>query len=55
MRGYAATVRPTASAGRFQELVDLLAEGGYTSVVATDSDGRSSFDAADVPPTGGAR
>ena len=24
-------------------------------VVATDSDGRSSFDAADVPPTGGAR
>jgi len=38
MRGYAATVRPTASAGRFQELVDLLAEGGYTSVVATDSD-----------------
>ncbi|GAB2868549.1 bifunctional MaoC family dehydratase N-terminal/OB-fold nucleic acid binding domain-containing protein [Nocardioides pacificus] len=41
MRGYAATVRPAAStgaAGAFQELVDLLAEGGYTSVVATDSD-----------------
>ena len=38
MRGYAATVRPAAASGRFQELVDLLAEGGYTSVVATDSD-----------------
>ena len=38
MRGYAATVRPTTGTGRFQELVDLLAEGGYTSVVATDSD-----------------
>ena len=38
MRGYAATVRPQPAAGRFQELVDLLAEGGYTSVVATDSD-----------------
>lgn len=38
MRGYAATVRPTTGQGRFQELVDLLAEGGYTSVVATDSD-----------------
>ena len=38
MRGYAATVRPAPAAGRFQELVDLLAEGGYTSVVATDSD-----------------
>ncbi|HWU22945.1 MAG TPA: OB-fold domain-containing protein [Nocardioides sp.] len=39
MRGYAATVRPLPSAAsRFQELVDLLAEGGYTSVVATDSD-----------------
>lgn len=38
MRGYAATIHPTAAAGRFQELVDLLAEGGYTSVVATDSD-----------------
>lgn len=38
MRGYAATVRPVAGTGRFQELVDLLAAGGYTSVVATDSD-----------------
>ena len=38
MRGYAATVRPGAPTGRSQELVDLLAEGGYTSVVATDSD-----------------
>ena len=38
MRGYAATVRPTTTAGRFQEFVDLLAECGYTSVVATDSD-----------------
>jgi len=34
MRGYA----PPAAAGPFDELVDLLAEGGYTSVVATDSD-----------------
>ncbi|MDN4172152.1 OB-fold domain-containing protein [Nocardioides sp. SOB77] len=38
MRGYAATVRPVAGGGRFAELVDLLGEGGYTSVVATDSD-----------------
>lgn len=38
MRGYAATVRPTTAAGGFQDLVDLLDEGGYTSVVATDSD-----------------
>lgn len=38
MRGYARTVAPQAAAGAFQELVDLLAEGGYTSVVATDSD-----------------
>ena len=38
MRGYAATVRPTAGKGLFGDLVDLLAEGGYTSVVATDSD-----------------
>ena len=38
MRGYAATVRPRPAPGRFQELLDLLAEGGYTSVVATDSD-----------------
>ena len=41
MRGYARTVRPSADAGSgagFAELVDLLAEGGYTSVVATDSE-----------------
>lgn len=41
MRGYAKTVRPSADAGSgagFAELVDLLAEGGYTSVVATDSE-----------------
>lgn len=38
MRGYAATVRPTAAPGAYQELVGLLDEGGYTSVVATDSD-----------------
>ncbi|MFC3454411.1 bifunctional MaoC family dehydratase N-terminal/OB-fold nucleic acid binding domain-containing protein [Amycolatopsis speibonae] len=34
MRGYAAS----AVEGPFDELVALLAEGGYTSVVATDSD-----------------
>lgn len=39
MRGYAATVRPAAGVGcAFAELVDLLDEGGYTSVVATDSE-----------------
>lgn len=39
MRGYAASVRPVATGkDGFAELVDLLAEGGYTSVVATDSD-----------------
>jgi len=41
MRGYAKTVRPSSDAGSgagFAELVDLLAEGGYTSVVATDSE-----------------
>lgn len=38
MRGYAATTRPAVSSGGFQALVELLAEGGYTSVVATDSD-----------------
>ena len=38
MRGYAATMRPAASAGAFAELVALLDEGGYTSVVATDSE-----------------
>jgi len=37
MRGYAATMAPAAP-GPAQELTDLLAEGGYTSVVATDSD-----------------
>ncbi|WP_109509198.1 bifunctional MaoC family dehydratase N-terminal/OB-fold nucleic acid binding domain-containing protein [Nocardioides speluncae] len=35
MRGYAPT---DASAGAFEELVALLEEGGYTSVVATDSE-----------------
>lgn len=34
MRGFGAPVTP----GGFDELVALLAEGGYTSVVATDSD-----------------
>lgn len=41
MRGYAKTVRPSAEGGSgagFAELTDLLAEGGYTSVVATDSE-----------------
>lgn len=41
MRGYAATVRGSvgdAARSGFQELVDTLADGGYTSVVATDSD-----------------
>jgi uncharacterized OB-fold protein len=38
MRGYAATVRPIAARTPMQELVELLDEGGYTSVVATDSD-----------------
>lgn len=38
MRGYAATVDPPQAKDGFAELVDLLAEGGYTSVVATDSD-----------------
>ncbi|MFD0227021.1 bifunctional MaoC family dehydratase N-terminal/OB-fold nucleic acid binding domain-containing protein [Streptomyces hirsutus] len=38
MRGYAATVSPPAGRDGFDELVDLLAEGGYTSVVATDSE-----------------
>lgn len=38
MRGYAATVRPGPGGGAMAELVDLLDEGGYTSVVATDSD-----------------
>lgn len=40
MRGYAATVNPVddGSSSGFDELVALLAEGGYTSVVATDSE-----------------
>ncbi|WP_217168478.1 bifunctional MaoC family dehydratase N-terminal/OB-fold nucleic acid binding domain-containing protein [Streptomyces sp. AC512_CC834] len=38
MRGYAATVSPQAARDGFDELVDLLDEGGYTSVVATDSE-----------------
>ncbi|QIK76175.1 bifunctional MaoC family dehydratase N-terminal/OB-fold nucleic acid binding domain-containing protein [Nocardioides piscis] len=38
MRGYEKTVRPGPAAGPFDDLVALLAEGGYTSVVATDSD-----------------
>lgn len=41
MRGFAKTVRPSADPGPgagFAELVELLAEGGYTSVVATDSE-----------------
>jgi len=38
MRGYARTVRPPAAAGGAAELVALFDEGGYTSVVATDSD-----------------
>jgi uncharacterized OB-fold protein len=38
MRGYAATVHPPSVRTGMQELADLLDEGGYTSVVATDSD-----------------
>jgi uncharacterized OB-fold protein/acyl dehydratase len=38
MRGYARTVDPAPAAGGFAELVALLDEGGYTSVVATDSE-----------------
>ncbi|MFI1567931.1 OB-fold domain-containing protein [Streptomyces sp. NPDC020490] len=38
MRGYAATVSPAAGRRGFDELVELLDEGGYTSVVATDSE-----------------
>lgn len=38
MRGYAATVNPATAPSDFADLVELLAEGGYTSVVATDSD-----------------
>jgi uncharacterized OB-fold protein/acyl dehydratase len=38
MRGYAASVSPDAERTGSDELTDLLAEGGYTSVVATDSE-----------------
>lgn len=38
MRGYAATASPTGMDGGMAELVALLDEGGYTSVVATDSE-----------------
>ncbi|WP_405754942.1 MaoC family dehydratase N-terminal domain-containing protein [Streptomyces sp. NBC_01411] len=38
MRGYAASVAPPSARSGFDELVDLLDEGGYTSVVATDSE-----------------
>ncbi|MFF1461854.1 bifunctional MaoC family dehydratase N-terminal/OB-fold nucleic acid binding domain-containing protein [Streptomyces sp. NPDC058330] len=38
MRGYAATVSPPAGRRGFDELVELLDEGDYTSVVATDSE-----------------
>ncbi|OKI86313.1 bifunctional MaoC family dehydratase N-terminal/OB-fold nucleic acid binding domain-containing protein [Streptomyces sp. CB02414] len=38
MRGYAATVSPPAARTAFDELADLLDEGGYSSVVATDSE-----------------
>ncbi|MGW2341386.1 bifunctional MaoC family dehydratase N-terminal/OB-fold nucleic acid binding domain-containing protein [Streptomyces sp. NPDC001661] len=38
MRGYAATVAPPPGRRGFDELVGLLDEGGYTSVVATDSE-----------------
>ncbi|MGH3239718.1 MAG: bifunctional MaoC family dehydratase N-terminal/OB-fold nucleic acid binding domain-containing protein [Spirillospora sp.] len=41
MRGYAASTRPPTAApaaSAADELDELLAEGGYTSVVATDSD-----------------
>lgn len=38
MRGYAASVHPDPSPNGSDELTALLAEGGYTSVVATDSE-----------------
>ncbi|TFV64288.1 hypothetical protein E4P41_01670 [Geodermatophilus sp. DF01-2] len=38
MRGYAASVAPAAGHSPFDDLAELLAEGGYTSVVATDSE-----------------
>lgn len=40
MRGYAATVHPPVERDGFAELVELLNAGGYTSVVATNSDFR---------------
>lgn len=39
MRGFAATIEPPAAPdGAFDELVDVFAQAGFTSVVATDSD-----------------
>ncbi|MFB4306609.1 bifunctional MaoC family dehydratase N-terminal/OB-fold nucleic acid binding domain-containing protein [Actinomadura sp. GTD37] len=38
MRGYAASIRPDPAPTGSDELTALLAEGGYTSVVATDSE-----------------
>ncbi|WP_406734786.1 MaoC family dehydratase N-terminal domain-containing protein [Streptomyces sp. NBC_01108] len=38
MRGYAATTAPPGAYSGFDELVELLHAGGYTSVVATDSE-----------------
>ncbi|WP_244931513.1 MaoC family dehydratase N-terminal domain-containing protein [Nocardioides sp. W7] len=38
MRGYAGTMRRAQETGPFEQLTALLDEGGYTSVVATDSD-----------------
>lgn len=38
MRGYAATVDPPQPSGTVEEMSALLEEGGYTSVVATDSE-----------------
>lgn len=38
MRGYAATVAPASGHSPFDDLVEVLAEAGYTSVVATDSE-----------------
>ena len=38
MRGYARTVDPAPAGGGFAQLVALLDEAGYTSVVATDSE-----------------
>lgn len=38
MRGYAATANPAGTDGGMAQLIALLDEGGYTSVVATDSE-----------------